>query len=95
MGQGRSYDGNRANFSMTTIKVQLPDELAQDAERAGLLSAEALEQKLRQQLRSQRAHELFDAMDRMSESDTMPAMSPEEIAAEIAIMRAERRANRT
>ena len=78
---------------MTTILITLPDQLAQEAQRAGLLAPARLEQWLREQLKTQRVDELFAAMDRMAGVDELPAMSPEEVAQEIAAMRAERRAN--
>ncbi len=37
---------------MTTVQITLPDQLAQDAERAGLLSSESLEELLRKQLKA-------------------------------------------
>ncbi|MDH3459611.1 MAG: hypothetical protein OEM00_01265 [Burkholderiaceae bacterium] len=77
---------------MTTVQITLPDQLAQDAQSAGLLSPARLEQWLRDQLKSQRIDELFVAMDRMAAVDEPAAMSPEEVAAEIATTRAERRA---
>ncbi len=77
---------------MTTVQFNLPDQLAQDAQRAGLLSPERLEQWLREQLRAQQGEELFDAMDRMAALDEPAPMSPEEVAREIAVMRAARRA---
>ena len=79
---------------MTTLELtlNLPDELAQHAQRAGLLTSEAIEAMLREQLKAQRVAELFGAMDRMAAVDTPAAMSPEEVAEEIRIMRAERRA---
>ena len=43
---------------MTTVQLDLPDQLAQEAERAGLLSAPALEEWLRKQLKQQAAAEL-------------------------------------
>jgi hypothetical protein len=77
---------------MATVRIDLPDQLAQEAERAGLLSPAALEQLLRQQLQARAAEQLTEAMRRMDEADDTPYMSPEEVAKEIAIMRAERRA---
>jgi hypothetical protein len=78
---------------MTTIQITLPDQLAQEAEQAGLLSSESLEKWLRQQLQAKRFDQLVAAMDRLSAVDDLPYMSPEEVAEEIKIMRAERRAN--
>ena len=76
---------------MTTVQINLPDQLAQDAQRAGLLSPARLEQWLRDQLKDQRIGELFSAMDRMAGANEPAAMSPEEVVREIAAMRAERR----
>ncbi len=78
---------------MMTVQITLPDQLAQDAQRAGLLSSARLERWLREQLRTQHTDELFAAMDRMAAVDAPAVMSPEEVAQEIAAMRAERRAD--
>jgi Arc/MetJ family transcription regulator len=78
---------------MTTVQITLPDQLAQEAQRAGLLSPEFVEKWLREQLKAQRADQLFSAMDRMSSVDEPTIMSPEAVAEEIAAMRAERRAH--
>ena len=77
---------------MTIVEIQLPDQLAQDAERAGLLSPAALEELLRKQLRSQSATALIAALRKMDSSDDAEAITPEVAAEEIALMRAERRA---
>ena len=77
---------------MTTLQITLPDQLAQEAQRAGLLSSARLEKWLRDQFKDQRVDELFSAMDRMAGVDEPTAMSPEDVAQEIAEMRAERRA---
>ncbi len=79
---------------MTTVQITLSDQLAQDAQRAGLLSPEFLEQWLRKQLKEQRVGQLFSAMDQMSAVDEPALMSPEAVAQEIAAMRAGRRAQR-
>lgn len=80
---------------MTTVQITLPDQLAQEAQRAGLLTSEIIERMLREQLRAQHTDELFQAMDRMAAIDAPAAMSPEEVAEEIRVMRAERRAKNT
>ncbi|TFZ04695.1 hypothetical protein [Ramlibacter rhizophilus] len=77
---------------MTTVQITLPDQLAQEAQRAGLLSPANLERWLRDQLKTQRVDEFFAAMDRMAEVNDPAVMSPDEVAQEIAAMRAERRA---
>lgn len=78
---------------MKTVQITLPDQLAHEAQRAGLLSSARLERWLRDQLKTQRIDDLFTAMDRMATVDEPTVMSPEEVAQEIATMRAERRAN--
>jgi hypothetical protein len=79
---------------MTTVQITLPDELAQEAERAGLLSSELVEKWLRSALQTQRVEELFSAMGRMAAEPEPARMTPEEVAQEIAAMRAERRASK-
>jgi hypothetical protein len=78
---------------MATIEILLPDQLAQEAAQAGLLSPPVLERLLREQLRTQRIDQLFSAMERMSSMNEPEVMSPESVASEIAAMRAERRAH--
>lgn len=77
---------------MTTVQIKLPDQLAQEAQRAGLLSPDSLERWLREQLKAQRVDQLFSAIDRMSAIDDPPVMSAEAVAQEIATIRLERRA---
>jgi hypothetical protein len=76
---------------MTTVQINLPDQLAQEAQRAGLLSPARLEQWLRDQLKDQRVDDLFLAIDRTVDVKEPTAMSPEDVAQEIATMRAEQR----
>ena len=78
---------------MTTIQINLPDQLAQEAQRAGLLTPASLERILREYLKTRKTDELFDAMDRMAAVDE-PAMTPEEIAEELHAMRAARHPSR-
>jgi hypothetical protein len=79
---------------MATIRIDLPDQLAQEAERAGLLSAASLEQLLRQQLQARAEDQLSNAMRKMDEVDDSEIITPEVAAAEITAMRAEKRAAR-
>lgn len=76
---------------MTTVQITLPDQLAQEAKQAGLLSEGALEKLLRGQLQAQREDGFFAAMERMEQVSEPPAMSPEEVAEEIRAIREERR----
>ena len=73
---------------MTTIQLTLPDQLAEEARSAGLLTSARLEQWLREQLKNQHIDELFSAMDRMGAADEPSPLSPEEVALEIAAVRA-------
>jgi len=75
---------------MATVQITLPDQLAQEAQRAGLLSQPALEKLLHEQLQIQRQDGFFSAMGRMKQVAEPPAMSPEEVAGEIRAMREER-----
>jgi len=77
---------------MTTIQITLPDQLAQEAQRAGLLSQPSMEKLLREQLQAQREDGFFAAMGRMEQITEPPVMSPEEVAGEIRAMREVRRA---
>ena len=77
---------------MTTVRINLPDQLAQEAKQAGLLSASALEKLLREQLQTKRQDAFFSALERMAQTTEPPAMPPEEVAEEIRAMREERRA---
>ena len=77
---------------MTTVQITLPDQLAQEAQRAGLLSQPAIEKLLRDQLQTKRQDEFFAAMERMEQVAEPSAMSPEEVAEEIRAMREARRA---
>lgn len=79
---------------MTTVQITLPDQLVQEAQRAGLLSPRAIEHWLREQLKARHVDELFSAMDRMAVVDEPAVMSPEEVSEEVRVMRAERRAGR-
>jgi hypothetical protein len=80
---------------MTTLELtlNLPDELAQRAKDAGLLSNEAIEKLLREQLRRQAGEELRAMLDKARDSTT-PPMTGEEVQDEIDAYRAEQRAKR-
>ena len=74
---------------MTTIQIVLPDQLAQEAQREGLLSSESVEQLFRTQLRVKALKRLNDNVRAMGPSNPF---SSEEITAELAAARAARRA---
>lgn len=80
---------------MTTLELtlNLPDDLAQRAKDAGLLSNEAIEKLLREQLRRQAGEELRTMLDRVQSTGT--PMTEDEVQAEIDAYRAEKRAKRS
>lgn len=77
---------------MTTVQISIPDELARDAQQAGLLSSEGIAALLRQQLKTTHVDAMFAAMDRMAGVAEPDIMSAEEVAEELAALRAQRRA---
>jgi hypothetical protein len=80
---------------MTTLELtlNLPDDLAQRAKDAGLLSNEAIEKLLREQLRRQAGEELRVMLDK-GRGAGIPPMTEDEIQAEIDAYRAAKRAKR-
>lgn len=74
---------------MTTVQIQLPDDLAQDAQAAGLLTPEALERLLREQLRKQAGERLREAWQRLP--DELTPEIEQMIDEEVRTARAERR----
>ena len=77
---------------MLEIRLTLPDNLAREAQAAGLLTPETLERLLREEVRRRRVDELFEAANRLAALNT-PPLTDAEIEAEIQAARAERRAN--
>ena len=75
-------------FVMANITVSLPDDLAQQAQSAGLLRPEALEILLRKGMKKSQIDQLFSTMDKLGA--LQPQLTEEEIDAEIAVARAER-----
>lgn len=73
---------------MTNITVSLPDDLAQQAQSAGLLRPEALEILLRNAMKKDQIDQLFFTMDKLAALE--PQLTEEEIEAEIVAARAER-----
>lgn len=73
---------------MTTVQIRLPDKLAEEAQRAGLLTEEAIDRLLRAALRDERIERLDQARERLA-AQPLPPMTLEEIQAEIDAYRAE------
>lgn len=74
---------------MINVQISLPDALAQEAERAGLLESEVLAAILRERLAVARVEKLQEVRSKLA-ADPLPAMSPEEIRSEIDAYRAEK-----
>ena len=76
---------------MTTLELtlNLPDELAQQAKNAGLLTPDAIEALLREQLKQQAGDQLRALWARMPPEELTPEIE-QEIAAEVRSVRAER-----
>ena len=75
---------------MTTLTIELPDNLAQEAQEAGLLDPEAIESLLRETLRRRAVDELFKAADKLVAAH-LPPMTMDEIQQEVNAVRAQRR----
>ena len=75
---------------MTTVQITLPDELAQEAANAGLLSADAIEAMLREQLR-RRAGDALQAMWQRAPQEELTPEIEQEIVEEVRKLRTERR----
>lgn len=78
---------------MTTIQLSLPDDLAEKAMKAGLLSAEAIQDLLREQLRRQAGETLREAWSRLPKEELTPEVEQEVVKA-VRAYRAEQRARR-
>jgi hypothetical protein len=78
---------------MTTVEVtlNLPDQLAQEAQRVGVLSEEAISRLIEKAACREAGKRLLDAMARLREAN-VPPLTEEEIAEEVAAVRAARRA---
>ena len=78
---------------MTTLelKLNLPDELAQRARSAGLLTESAIQKLLEDAVRRAAGQRLLDIAQRLHAAN-IPPMSEDEVLAEVKAVRAERRA---
>ncbi len=79
---------------MTTIQIELPDDLAQRAKKEGLLSDSAIQRLLEEAMRRDAGRRLRAVAERVQAAG-IPPMSDEEIVAEVKAVRAERRAAET
>lgn len=76
---------------MTELVVNLPDDLAQRAKDAGLLTDSAIQRLLEEAMRRDAGRRLMQVAERLHAAGIEP-MSDEEIVAEVKAARAERRA---
>ena len=76
-------------MSSLELKLDLPDNLAREAEANGLLTPEAIEAMLRTEIRRRRVDKLFDAADRLAAVDV--PLTEDEVEAAIAAVRQTRR----
>jgi post-segregation antitoxin (ccd killing protein) len=76
---------------MTELMVKLPDELAQRAKSAGLLTDSAIQRLLEEAMRREAGRRLLQVAEQLHAAGVEP-MSEEEIVAEVKATRAERRA---
>lgn len=76
----------------TELKLTLPDNLAREAEASGLLTPEAIETLLREEIRRRRVDQLFSVADRLANLD-VPTLTQSEVEAEIEAARHSRRAS--
>lgn len=76
---------------MTTLTIDLPDRLAQQAQDAGLLTPEALAQLLEEAMRRQAGRQLLTVAQRIQAANIAP-LSEADILAEVKAVRAARRA---
>ena len=80
----------REAMKTVTLTLTLPSELASEAGKAGLLTSESLVALLKREVRLRRSDNLFSAIDRLDSKETN-ILDPDEVSAEIAAARAERR----
>ena len=79
---------------MTTLTIELPDELAEEARSRGLLAARAVEAMIRDALHRRAGRELLDAAHELAAAQ-FPPMTMAEIQTEVDAVRAERRRRAT
>jgi len=76
---------------MTTLKLNLPEDLAQRAQNAGLLTDTSIQKLLEEAIRREAGRKLLDIAQQLHDTN-IPRMSDEEIMGEVKTVRAERRA---
>lgn len=84
--------GRKRRWIMTTLELtlNLPDDLAQKAQRAGLLTPQAMEAMLREQLRKQAGETLRNIWARLPHEELTPEIE-QEIVTKVRSVRAAQR----
>ena len=75
---------------MTTLTIELPDSLAEEAQQAGLLTSATIETILRDTLRTRAVNGLLTTADKL-EAAHFPPMTMDEIQEEVNAVRAQRK----
>jgi post-segregation antitoxin (ccd killing protein) len=77
---------------MTTleVKLNLPDQLAQEAKRAGLLNGRAIERLIEEAVRREAGKKLLEAMQRLRDAN-VPPLTEEDVDEEVKAARAARK----
>jgi hypothetical protein len=77
---------------MTTleVKLNLPDQIAQEAKRAGLLNGRAIERLIEEAVRREAGKKLLDAMQRLHKANE-PPLTEEDVAEAVKAARAARK----
>ena len=78
---------------MTTIQLMLPDDLARKATEAGLLSSDAMQEMLHEQLRRRAGETLREMWGRMPDEVLTPEIE-QEVADSVRAYREEQRSRR-
>jgi hypothetical protein len=83
-------DDRRSTRAAIAVEIHLADDIAREAETAGLLTPDALAQLVNEVLKSRKVDSLFSKISRLR--DVTPPMTHEEIQTEIDDYRVEKRA---
>lgn len=83
-----SFPARQQEITLTNITVSLPDDLARQAQSAGLLRDEVIAALLREAMAKRQVDKLFDVMGKLAAVE--PALTEAEIDAEVDAARAER-----
>ena len=75
---------------MTTITIELPEGLAEEASSQGLLAGRVVEAMIRDALRRRAAQELLEAADQLAAAE-LPPLTLAEIQEEVDAVRSQRR----